>query len=178
MTEPLDELKQDTLFSLLTDLEKADSGLVEFDPEQHRDLLLKAEVKIDSYKYILTKYDSRIAEISADIDELVEVKRSLQRRQNALRQLLLWIMKEKGLSEFPGMKFVVKLMRRKKISIVMQEPDSKTFLKFPDLVKRTYCWDKKAFDKAFEKDPQSLEGYGIEDFSEYVQFVTKRGLDD
>jgi len=167
----------DTLFELLTSLERADSGLIEFDPEKHRETLINAEIKIDSYKYILTKYESKIEEIQDEIDQLQTIKNTLQRRSASFRSALVWILKEKKISQFPGVKWVVKLQQRKKISL-LGEPDSKTFLALPSIVKRTYVWDKRAFDEAYKKDPQSLAAYAKEDVSEFVKFDLKRSIDD
>ena len=169
-------MSEDTLLKLLTSLEQADNALVDFDPEQHRETLLKAEVKIDSYKYILDRYTSRIAEIDADIEQLTAIKKTLQNRSNSLKDLLLWVLKQRGIDSFPGVKHVVKLMERKRIS-TLSEPDSSLFFKFPDLVKREYSWDKRAFDKAYIKDVETLGQYAKEDKTEYVQFYLNRSID-
>ncbi len=152
--------------------------MIEFDPEKHRETLTKAEIKIDAYKYILTKYDSRMDEIQKEIDELQAIKNTLLRRSSALRDSLLWVMKERKLSQFPGMRWVLKLQKRKRITLVNPSPDSKTFLELPSLVKRTYVWDKKAFDAAYKKDPQSLAAYGKEEVSEFVKFDLNRSIDE
>jgi hypothetical protein len=172
-----EEIKRDTLFSLLTDLERADGGLVEIDPEQHKDLLLSAELKIDAYKYIFQKYDSRITEVQAEIDELTAIKRTLQRRQESLRTLLLWIFKQKGIEKFPGVKYTAKFCERKKVSIKV-EPDAKIYLAFPNLVKRSYVWDKAAFAREFKKNPDVLSEFATEEKSEFIQFVLNRSIDD
>lgn len=172
-----DEIKGDTLFSLLTDLERADSGLVDVDPEEHRELLLSAELKIDAYKYILAKYESRIAEVQAEVDELTAIKRTLQRRQESLRALLLWVFKEKGIEKFPGVKYTAKHCERKKLSIKV-EPDAKIYLAFPNLVKRNYAWDKAAFAREFKKNPNVLSEFATEEKSEFIQFVLNRSIDD
>lgn len=170
-------MSEDTLLSLLTTLEQADAGLSEFNPNEHMEFLLKSELKIDSYHYILKKYESRITEVQAEIDELTSIKKSLQTRREGLKSMLIWVLKAKGLDQVPGVKHVVKLMQRKKISILAQA-DSTLFMKHPDIVKREYSWDKKAFDMAYLKDPQTFGQYASEDKTEYVQFYLKRGIDE
>lgn len=168
----------DSLLKLLTDLEQADTGLIEFDPEQHRETLLKAELKIDSYKYVLNRYASRISEIKDEIEELTAIKRTLENKQNNLLELLFWVMKQKNITKFPGQKYVVSLLKKKNIQIIADNPDSKTFLKFPGLIKRTYAWDKMALKKAYASDPISYAGYAKEEEIEYIKFNLKKGLDE
>lgn len=170
--------KPDTLFSLLDALEQADEGLLQLKPEEHREALLKAELKIDAYKYVLMRYDSRITEIKNEIEELTAVKRTLEKRQESLKSLLLYILKEKGLEQFPGVKYVVKLMNRKKVSVIEREPNSMDFSEHPDLVKRTYSWDKRAVADAYRKNPELYKHYAVEDVSEFVQFNLRKGLDE
>jgi hypothetical protein len=172
------ETARDTLLKLLTDLEHADAGLIDFDPEKHHETLVKAEIKIDSYQYILQKYESRIAEIKSEIDQLAKIKSTLENRANSLEKTLLWIMKHRGLDMFPGVKHVLKIVKRKKVVMTVDEPDSQIFLKLPMLVKRNYCWDKRAFNRAFAADPNSLATYAKEEISESIKFDLKRTIDD
>jgi hypothetical protein len=153
-----------------------DNGLLEFDAEKHREQLLKAEIKIDGCHYIVKKYESRIAEVNAEIAELAAIKKTLTNRLDSFEKSMLWILKERGLDAFPGVKYVLKRMERKKI-VMTVDPDSQAFLALPTVVKRSYVWDKKAFDKEYWKNPEALGKYAREDKSEYIQFSLNRSID-
>jgi len=168
--------ENDTLLSLLSDLENVDNGLLNFNPEEHRELLLKAELKIDAYKYMDVKYDSRIREVADEIKALTEIKRSLESKQTALRKTMIWVFKEKSIDKFSGVKYVASLISKTKISIFRTEPDAPLYFKFPHLIKREYSWDKRAFDNEFKSNPE-LQNFATEEKSEYITFKLKKGLD-
>lgn len=174
MTEET-EAKPDTLFSLLTDLENADSGLVEFNPEEHREKLLGAELKIDAYKYVLNKYESRIEEIAKEIAELTAVKRSLESKSTAMKSMVLWIFKQKQLEKFPGVKYVAQVISKKKI-VIKTQPDARLYLDFPTLIRREYSWEKREFDKLFATVPQ-LKELATEETTDYIKFNLKKGIE-
>jgi hypothetical protein len=173
-----EEPKKDTLFTLLCDLEKADEGLLNYDPEQHKELLLKAEIKIDSCRYFYKKYESRIEEIESDIKELMAIKKTLQNRKEAFKKSMIWVLKEKALKAFPGVNYILKLTKRKNIKPLIPIPDSSTYLAFQNLITRTYKWDRDALTKAYKKDPESLKDYAIEEESESIKFSSKRNIND
>lgn len=175
MSEQPTEEKKDTLLSLLSDLEDADNGLVEFDPEKHRDMLITTELKIDAYKYVMMKYESRIEEINAEIKELTEIKRSLERKSESMKKALLWVLQQKGIEKFPGVKYVISVISKAKI-VLDTEPNPAYYLNYPELVRREYSWDKRAFDAAFKSNPE-LAGLAHEEKTSYIQFKLKKGID-
>lgn len=166
--------KKDTLLSLLTDLENVDNGLIEFDPETHREVILKTSLKIDNYKYMLTKYDSRISEIAAEIAELTIAKSTLQKKQDALKAMMLYAFQEKSIDKFPGERYVASRIS-KEVVVIKQQPDPRTYLAYPNLVRREYSWDKRAFDSEF-KTNESLKDFATVEKSEYIKFNLIKGV--
>lgn len=172
-----EERTEDTLFGLLTYLERSDQELIAFDVDLHKEALERAQLKVDNWKYILNRYESRISEIQREIDELVAVKKLLQQNESAAKRFLLWVLKAKSVDKFKGKRWLLNLRQRKKIT-AMKEPDTDAMLNFPELVKIGYSWDKKAFDEAFKKNPESLAAYGKEDITEYIDFRLVKGIEE
>lgn len=164
----------DSLNDLLSYLHKADEGLIEFDPEKHKETLLEAEIKIDSYKYILNKYDLAILDAKQNIEAYQAIKKTLENKAERLKNLLLWIMKSKQLNEISGQKHSVKLCSKDVIAITA-EPSAATRLHHPDLVKVKYSWDKVAFDKAF-KNSDELKSFAELTKTDFIKFSLKRSV--
>lgn len=163
-----------TLWQILTALEMADQELQS--SEVQMDLLQAAETKIDSFKYILTKLESRSKEIQNEIDELSEIKSSLQNKVKSIKALLLKVFKEKGIDKQPGLKYVASLVKKKNISITV-EADSALALQYPKLITRSYKWDVNAFKKDLKRDP-NLKKFAVEELSEQIRFTLKKGISD
>jgi hypothetical protein len=151
--------KKRTFMELLQLLEQADEGMIEFSPDEIKEIGDNLREKVDSIKYVLDKLEAESERLKKNIDEFSAVKKSIDRNYESLETYVGVAMASNKWEKLVGEKFEINLKRSEKI-VMTADPNSEIYLAFPDLAKREYAWDKRAFDAAFKarKYPE-LEKY-------------------
>jgi hypothetical protein len=177
---PLETPKREkpTLSYLLYLLQQSEQGLMEFDEDAQRALVEDLKDKVDSYKYIDSKFDAEIERLGNQIQDLIEAKRSMVRNKEKLRELMAWHMNEKGYDRLPGQEYQVTLVKKKDVVLKLPEANAQVFMLYgADFVKRTYAWDNTAIKKAIKAGDEKFQGFGEEVETSHVQFRVRKQLE-
>jgi phage host-nuclease inhibitor protein Gam len=164
-----------TLAALLQLMEEVDGGLADLTPEQMRDIAQQAEVKVDSYAYMIEKFESEAARLDGRIKAFQEAKKSAIAKAESLRSLIAHHMQANGLTQMPGQDYRVSLRRSESVK-VNTEPNADMYCAFAEYIRTKYEWDKAAVKQALKSGNTELEAFAkvVEGVS--PQFQVKRAL--
>lgn len=130
--------------------------------------------KIDAYHDIFSGWDAQIGLHAHKIEELQKAKKILENKKARLKEYVLFTMKAHEFKKLPGVNYQASLVKKKiKVFGKKAPPDRHWCDRYPDWVRITREWDKKAVKAAAESGNHVAESFIEEKESEYVQFRAK-----
>lgn len=162
-----------SLPSLLSTLTAADEGLLELTDEDLQELGKELFKKVDSYHYLLEKFEGEIERYTKRIAEFQEKKKNLQASKDRLKELLMYNMSVNKFEMLSGDDYQVKMHRRKDVDVnVTGDPTVMQYNTMPALVKQKFVWNNAAI-KAGVKSGELDETYGAVVERPYLRWGVK-----
>ncbi len=166
-----------TLVDLLYTLQQADMELLSFSPEEQAGMVDDLGDKVDSYKYIIDKFDSEITRISDQISYLCDTKQSLANNKEKLRELMAYHMREKGFEKLPGKIWNVALRNTKYIDYSLGEATSNAYRHYgEEFISRNYSWNKANIKNKILAEPEKYRELGEVREKSHVVFTVRKDL--
>lgn len=167
----------DTLGQMLYLLNATDQGLEELQPDKLKELFSDLSDKVDSYKYMLEKFDMEVARLKNRIAEYQSTKKTLENNRKALLDLMKYHMEEKGFQKLPGNDYVASLVKRRDAQVkTLQSPSAADYRKWPAFVKREYSWSVSSLKEAIKQDPEGFKSFGEVVETSYLTFKVRKGV--
>lgn len=161
-----------TLADLLGALQKAENGLIEFDPS----LIEALNDKVDDYKYVDDSFDAHIAWVSEQIRRLSDLKKSFVSNQERFRDRLAYLMKNSGYEKLPGEVNQLSLVTKKEVELLISTPSAEAYREYGEkYVNREYSWKKTPIKKLILSDPIAFTNLGTVKEKSHVKFSLKGG---
>ena len=167
------EEQKQSFWDLLNLLEQIDECVVQLSPEEISRVLEKSQLKVDTYKYVLDKLKSHAEYLGQRAAEFAAAMQATENHVKRLKAHLVWVLEQKGTDRWPGKDYQIKLVATQSIQPQI-EPNSRLSLKFPDCVKRSYSWDKKALKEALQDPESPLQDYAKVQTNKSIRFSVRR----
>lgn len=167
---PPEPKKPTTLSQLLHALTEADNAFVTLSLEEHIDLMEAGRVKVDNYKYLLDKMKSQEEILDKWVDEYTAAKRIVANNRRRLQEHLVYVMKSSGFEMFTGHRFRVKIQKSKPAVQMAIEPNDLLKLKFPEIIRTKYEWDKVKVYELLKSGDEKISELGTLKESLYPSF--------
>jgi hypothetical protein len=110
--------------------------------------------KVDGCRYVIDKCEDAAARLKVYRDEFDAAISAVQNVGKRIEERMAFLMEASSVPLITGFRHVVKLQKNSRaaltISPAFAAPDSDTYRKYPNLIKRSYSWDKDALLKAIE----------------------------
>jgi hypothetical protein len=177
----IDEIKEKmTLKEILELLSHVERGIVNLDEDELKELGEKALVKIDGYKDFIERCDCEANRIVEKIKEFQATKKTIENKKKQIEKLLLIHMNSHEFKDMVGDMYAVKVVTRRQSKLVFKgswdTPDGQTFLKYPDLVKRSYTWDKTGVKNSVAACPDDWKDIATLEDTQSLRWSVRKGV--
>lgn len=159
-----------TLNSLLTSLREAEDGLIEIDLKE---VLGSIKGKVDNTFEVLDRLESDSERMGKMAKAVQARKKSIDNQIKRLKDYVQFSMEEDGTTELLGETHKLKLYSRKGVKVKDQEIDSTLFLAFPEVITRTYAFEKNVLKEKYKADPEAYECLMEKSESKHIRFTVK-----
>lgn len=162
--------KPTTLNELLALLTEADNAFLTLSLDEHADLIEAGRVKVDNYKYLIDKMKSQEELLDKWMEEYAAAKRTVFNNRRRLTEHLLYVLRSHGFDKFTGNRFVVKIQKSKPAVQMTVEPNDLLKLRYPDIIRTKYEWDKVKVYELLKSGDEKLCELGTLKESIYPSF--------
>ena len=135
---------------------------------------IKADIteKVDNYKLVSDAYYERAKLMRQYAKDFAAAAKSMDGTADRILDLLLYNLKERGLTEEVGDKFRVSVCEREVLNFTpeWEQASADKYLAFPELIERKYSWKKEEVNSAYKEDPSRFDGILVKAKTPYVQF--------
>ena len=172
--DPLALQPKMTLGAILRLMKAQDDGLAELSIDDMRELAKTAEIKVDGYHLLIQKLEARASELDNEARPLLKASSELKAKAEGLRGIMLWHMKEHGLTKMPGERFKVAIRTSKSVRIHPGlEPG--VDIAHADFTRVKWEWDRVKLTKALKDG--DLAAMSIAEFEENqsIKFSVSKG---
>lgn len=164
-----------TLSELLSRLEAADAGLLDVNLEELDEISGGISEKCDSYKIILDRLASREQSIAKEIEELHEHCKAYARKQQILKDHLLFQMRKYGWDSLQGKKHKITIGRAESfVPSFLSSPTSDLAKELPQFVRTKHEWDATAIKHHIKAGNVFTHGSIIE--KSFIKFSLRKDV--
>ena len=138
-----------SLPNILSLMTQVDEGMINASVEDMTALMEKAELKVDSYKYIIDKFESESERLANKIKDFQASKKVIDSKVERIKSLLVFSMQKNSFTKFNGEEYKVRLQASKSVA-VKREPAAMDMVESPEFVRVKYEWVKPEIKKALD----------------------------
>jgi len=149
-----------TLGEILEILDDNDTGLIDLSNEILAVLGSNLMSKIDGCAYRIDSWDAIATLHRKYAATFAASARALEAKGDRLKSRILFNMKLRQFEQLPGEKFKVKITSSQSLAI-KDEATSSLCVQYPDFIKRSYAWDKRALTAAVKQGSTEIEGLNL-----------------
>ena len=162
-----------TLNTLLTKLREADDGIIEMDIEQLQETLGSVRDKVDGIFEVISKLESEAERMKKLAKSFAVRQKSCENQVARLKNYITYSMDQDGATEIYGEIHQMKLVSRKtqKVRDLIIGPEM--FIKFQEVVRRDYSFDKNLLKEKAKADPDRYADLMETSESRYLRFSVK-----
>lgn len=174
MTE-LEKVASPSFHQLLLSLQTADEAMETVDLDAQLDLLEAGKIKVDNYKYILDKLELQAEYLHLKEQEYAAAKTSVKKNIERLKKHLLFALQSNDFEKFTGHQYVVRQAKSApSLELKASEPTLNHAIKYPNFVRTSYDWDKKALINALKAGDSSAELIADIKHTVYIKFTVNK----
>ena len=162
-----------TLNELLTKLREADDGIIEMDIEQLEETLGSVKDKVDGIFEVISKLESEAERMKKLAKSFAVRQKSCENQVARLKNYITYSMDQDGATEIYGEIHQMKLVSRKtqKVRDLIIGPEM--FIKFQEVVRRDYSFDKNLLKEKAKADPERYQDLMETSESRHLRFSVK-----
>jgi len=143
-----------TLNDLLTTLREAEDGLLDMDMSELQATLGSVRHKVDDIHEVMSRLESESERMFKLSKSFAIRKKSLDNQLKRLKEYIMYSMELDGALELYGDTHKLKLYTRSSMKVKNQEIDSSLFMDYPEVITRTYAFDKNVLKDKHKQDPE------------------------
>lgn len=162
-----------TLNELLTTLRDAEDGIVNMDMVALEDTLGSVRDKVDGIYEVLDRLESESDRMGRLAKSFAVRKKSLENQSKRLKEYIIYSMDMDESTEIYGQTHRLRLYKRESMKVKDQEIDSTLFLAFPEVITRTYAFEKNVLKEKYKADPEQYECLMEKSETRHVKFSVK-----
>jgi len=161
------------IFELFYKLKEMDEDLIEFQFEDHRELLKDTQEKIDAYYDVRSRLQSEAARIATDVEALIRKQKRIENKIARIEAYLIDACKKFDIKEFKGTRVDLKLIETTRYR-PRYLPDQSFYEKWPQYcseeIDTKYSWNREKLVADFKEGKDSAREICEEYKSEYLRF--------
>jgi hypothetical protein len=155
--DPMSIKPEMSLGEILRLMQAADEGMAELTADDMRTLGEMAGLKVDGYRYMISKYEAEAKRLAEEAAPIVKASQTMARKAASLERLLLWRLQSNKLERMPGERFMVELKASRAVK-VRPTAEAGAYVRYADFMRLKYEWDKVKLTAALKKeDPAAKE---------------------
>jgi hypothetical protein len=163
---PTADMSMRQILKLMT---AVDEGMAELSVDEMRELAKTAAIKVDSYRYMITKLRSESERLAAEAEPILKASKSLARKADGLESLLCWHLRENKLTGMPGERFRVELRASRSVKVNPQA-EAGAYIRYADFMRLKYEWDKNKLQAALKRGDEAAREIAEFEENYSVQF--------
>ena len=163
-------VKKKSFYDLMAALYEAENELREMSQDDLTELLGNIRDKVDSVHDWIEKEKSEAERIKGHIQDLQRKKKAIENGVERLKLYVARVMADNDTPALFGQVWQVKIQERESIKAKNIEIDSGLYLKYKDVMKRTYSFDVMALKKAYKSNPEAFKELVDVDVTTFPKF--------
>lgn len=162
-----------TLNELLQSLREADEDIEQsLTQEQLKETIGSIKDKVDSTFEVISRLESEASRMDRLAKSFEKRKKTLSNQVKSLKEYVQYTMATDGSDELYGETHRVKLCSRKGLKVTDQV-GAETTMKFPDVVKVEYSFDKMLVKEKYKADPEKYGELVEETKTQHIKFSVR-----
>lgn len=164
-------VKPKTLNELLRALCMIDEAMLDVNLDDAPDLMEAGKVKVDSYKYLIDRFDSMAEELKKKENEYKAARRTIENQRERLMGHMMYALETNGFDQFTGHQYKVRVQHSEYVDLKFTEPGAHHKIHFTDLVKTTYEWKKSDIKRILKTDIEKIQDEADRELAEKVREI-------